>query len=175
MVRTVDNRQYFTELGNFPQLIEFSKAQNAEVSVVKLQEQAQVMSLPQLAKSLCDPNYKSLDPKYELVERKITLHEGKKPRQRLLAQAQEIRHYIENTLKAGNAVSLVNISERFKDYNLGEAALRKHLMYVRLKMAKDGLQVDKVEVGTYRICGRKPLLSEGKFGRKANETATKPL
>jgi hypothetical protein len=27
----------------------------------------------------------------------------------------------------------------------------------------------------YRICGRKPLLSEGKFGRKANETATKPI
>jgi hypothetical protein len=27
----------------------------------------------------------------------------------------------------------------------------------------------------YRICGRKPLLSEGKFGRKENETATKPL
>jgi len=151
MLKMDDNRHFFTELGNFPQLIEFSKAQNAEVSVVKPKEEVQVLALPALAKSLCDPNYKVLEPKYDLVERKITHLAGKTPRQRLLAQALEIRQFIEQTLEAGDIVSLQNLSERFKHYSLGEAALRKHLTYARLKFGKMGRQVDKVGVGAYQI------------------------
>jgi len=151
MVKTVDNRHFFTDLDNFPQLIEFSKAQNAEISVVKPKGLVQILALPQLARSLCDPNYKLLDPKYDLVERKLTLTAGKTPRQRLLAQAQEIRQYIEKVLVAGDIVSLENLASKFEEYNLGEAALRKHLTYVRLKLAKTGRQVEKVGVGSYQI------------------------
>ena len=151
MVKTVDNRHFFTALGNFPQLIEFSKAQSAEVSVVKPKEEVQVFSLPELAKSMCDPTYKVLEPKYDLVERKITIMTGKTPRQRLLAQAQEIRQAIEQTFLAGDTVSLQNLAKQFQHYNLGEAALRKHLTYVRLKLAKMDRQVSKVGIGSYQI------------------------
>lgn len=152
LVKTVDNRHFFTDLENFPQLIEFSKAQNAEVSVVKPQEEVRVLALPDLAKSLCDPNYNMLDPKYELIEQRIgVITTGKTPRQRLLAQAQEIRAYIETEVMAGETVSLQKLGEKFADYNLGEAAIRKHLTFVRLKLAKVGHAVKKVGVGTYKL------------------------
>jgi hypothetical protein len=152
LVKTVDNRHFFTELENFPQLIEFSKAQNAEVSVVKPQEEIRVLALPELAKSFCDPTYKMIDPKYELIERRIgVISAGKTPRQRLLAQAQEIRAYIESMVMAGESVSLQKIGEKFTAYNLGEAAIRKHLTFVRLKLAKIGHAVSKVGVGTYKL------------------------
>lgn len=152
LVKTVDNRHFFTELENFPQLIEFSKAQNAEISVVKPQEKVQVLNLPDLAKSFCDPNYKVFDPKYELIERRIGVTTtGKTPRQRLLSQAQEIRSYIEATVMDGETICLQKLGEKFADYNLGEAALRKHLTFIRLKLAKLGHNVNKVGVGTYRL------------------------
>ncbi len=152
LVKTVDNRHFFTGLENFPQLIEFSKAQNAEVSVVKPQEKVQVLALPDLAKSLCDPNYKMADPKYQLIERCIgVITTGKTPRQRLLAQAHEIRTYIEAIIMSGETVSLQNLGDKFADYNLCEAAIRKHLTFVRLKLAKLGLVVDKVGIGNYKL------------------------
>lgn len=152
LVKTVDNRHFFTDLENFPQLIEFSKAQNAEVSVVKPQEEVRVLALPDLAKSFCDPNYKMVEPKYELIEQRIgVITAGKTPRQRLLAQAQEIRAYIEQAVMAGECVSLQKLGEKFADYNLGEAAIRKHLTFVRLKLAKNGHAVNKVGVGTYKL------------------------
>lgn len=151
MVKTVDNRHFFTGLDNFPQLIEFSKAQNAEVSVVKPQEEVQVLALPALAKSLCDPNYKLLDPKYELIEKRIGVLSGKTPRQRLLAQASDIRTYIETQIMAGEIVSLEKLGEKYAEYNLGEAAIRKHLTFVRLKLAKSGHNVNKCGVGCYRL------------------------
>ena len=151
MVKTVDNRHFFTELDNFPQLIEFSKSQNAEVSVVRPEEEVQVMALPALAKSLCDPNYKVADPKYRLVERRITAMSGKSPRQRMLAQAGEIRAYIKDSLLAGEVVSLENLAAKYADYDLGEAALRKHLTFVRVSLGDAGHLVHKVAVGCYKL------------------------
>lgn len=160
MVKTVDNRHFFTDLDNFPQLIEFSKAQNAEVSVVKPADEVQVLALPALAKSLCDPNYRLLDPKYQLIERRIGVLPGKTPRQRLLAQAQEIRAFIESTLVAGDPVSLQELGQKYAEYNLGEAAIRKHLTFVRLKMAKAGQTVNKVGVGKYKLQDANPAPKE---------------
>jgi hypothetical protein len=151
MVKTVDNRHFFTELGNFEQLIEYSKSQNAEISVVKPQESVRVLALPQLAKSLCDPNVKADEPKYELVERRLCSVTGKTPRQRTLAQAHEIRTHIESSLMEGETVVLGDLIVKFQSYGLGEAALRKHLTFVRLKLAKTGHQVGKVGVGSYRL------------------------
>ncbi|MFX8680995.1 hypothetical protein ABTM69_20310, partial [Acinetobacter baumannii] len=88
--------------------------------------EVRVLALPDLAKSFCDPNYKMVEPKYELIEQRIgVITAGKTPRQRLLAQAQEIRAYIEQAVMAGECVSLQKLGEKFADYNLGEAAIRK--------------------------------------------------
>lgn len=154
LVKTLDNRHFFTALDNFPQLIEFSKAQNAEVSVVKPQDPVRVLTLPDLAKSLCDPNYNLVSPNYELIEKRIgVINAGssKLPRQKLIAQAQEIRAYIEKALMDGWQVSLENLGEKFAAYNLGDAAIRKHLTFVRLKLAKEGYAVSKIGVGTYKL------------------------
>lgn len=155
LVKTVDNRHFFTALDNFPQLIEFSKAQNAEVSVVKPHDPVRVLTLPDLAKSLCDPNYNVFHTNYELIEKRIGVisntGSNKLPRQKLIAQAREIREHIEKVLMDGKQISLENLGQKFAEYNLGDAAIRKHLTFVRLKLAKDGYAVSKVSVGTYKL------------------------
>jgi hypothetical protein len=152
LVKMPDNRHFFTEIDNLPQLIEFSKSQNAEVSVVKPRQEVKLLNLSDFAKSLCDPNYNLINPQYDLIEQQIGLmNAGKTPRQRLLAQAQEIRTYIESSVLSGKSISLQNLEEKFEEYNLGEAAIRKHMTFVRMKLAKSGKAVDKIGIGTYEL------------------------
>lgn len=48
LIETKDKRKFFTHEKNFIQLIEFSKAFNAEISIVKLEE-GSVLELEELA------------------------------------------------------------------------------------------------------------------------------
>ena len=60
MLKTRDNRKYFTHEKNYDYLIEFSRTFGAEVSVVEVEE-AEVLDLEELAPAICDcdPVYKT--------------------------------------------------------------------------------------------------------------------
>lgn len=151
LVKTVDQKHFFTDLDHLPQLIEFSKIINAEISVVKLKEKIKIFSLPQLAKSVCDPNYKDQMPEYELVERKLSPFFGKNKRQKLLLQSSVIKDYIRKKFLSGEAVSISDISVKFRDFNLKENTIQKHFLVIKNLLVKEGYNVSKLEVSKYQV------------------------
>ena len=70
MIKTKDNRKFFTHEKYFPQLIEFSKTFGAEISIVKIQDN-NVLDMDELVPAICNANYKN-DENYELVTIKMT-------------------------------------------------------------------------------------------------------
>ena len=151
LVKTQDQKVFFTGLENFPQLIEFSKTVGAEVSVVNPQEPVEVLSLSQLAKSVCDPTYKTNQIHYSVVERKIAHGDGQGRRRQLLAQAQDIRRFITEKFMGGQTVSIGDLSDKYQESGLGQATLRNHLNFVRRKLVMAGHKISKEGVGCYRL------------------------
>ena len=66
MIKTKDNRKFFTHEEYFPQLIEFSKTFGAEISIVKIQDN-NILDINDLAPAICNGNYKN-EANYELVK-----------------------------------------------------------------------------------------------------------
>lgn len=91
LIQTKDKRKFFTHEKNYVQLIEFSKAFNAEVSIVKL-EQGVVLELEQLAPAICDPSYKKPNAQYEVIETKLAT-EGR-TRTEILKVAGKVKKYV---------------------------------------------------------------------------------
>ncbi len=69
MLKTPDERCFFTLKNNYPQLIEFARTYGAQISVVKASN-VQVLELEDLAKSICNQEEQT-KPEYEIVEIKI--------------------------------------------------------------------------------------------------------
>jgi hypothetical protein len=69
MIKTKDKRQFFTYEKHLPQLIEFSKIFNAEISVVKIDGE-KILDLEELPEAICNSAYKNKS-KYELISEKI--------------------------------------------------------------------------------------------------------
>ena len=98
MIKTKDNRKFFTHEKYLPQLIEFSKTFGAEISVVKIKN-SDILDLNDLAPAICNANYKN-DEDYELITTKIAqLNKIKAERPvkpKKVNVSAEIRHYIDN-------------------------------------------------------------------------------
>ena len=69
MIKTKDNKKFFTHEKYFPQLIEFSKTFGAEISIVKIKDN-NILDINELIPAICNANYKN-DESYELVTTKI--------------------------------------------------------------------------------------------------------
>lgn len=155
LIKTVDNRRFFTKIDHFPQLIEFSKIVGAQISVVKpVDDPISVVSLEQLAKVFCDSMYTQGDVKYEVIEDKVippqtpsTQEQG--VRGRVLSQAKEVRKYISDSFLQGNVVSIWELKNKYK--GLGMSCLRNHLCVVRNELTALGHKVDKHGTGCYKI------------------------
>lgn len=154
MLRTADDRRFFTEEGNFPLLIEFSKAVGAEVSVVKTQEPVEVLPLPTLARVFCDPTYVVGEVDFEVVSQKLAggRPDGPKP-----ARPGDIRSYITGEMTAGREVSLADLYDRYGS-RLSNSAIRNHLTVVRRRLTSQGFSVVRAGVGRYRITPANPVL-----------------
>ena len=80
MVKTKDNRNFFTHEKYYPQLTEFSKAFGAEISVVKIKD-GEVLDLVELAPAICNSDFR-MRQEFEIVETKVPIR--KKCRSKLL-------------------------------------------------------------------------------------------
>lgn len=147
MIKTKDQRQFFTYLKNYKQLVEFSRVFNAEISVVKTRD-AEILELPDLAPALCDKNYKS-KADYEIVNIKVA--QKKRRRKQMLLNAQKIKKYISNQFKTGKIVTLQSLRAKFKKHNLTAACLCNHLRNVKAELEEEGFNVKKVGHGKYKL------------------------
>ncbi len=148
MLKTTDERKFFTHKDNFPQLIEFAKTCKAEISVVKANN-VKVMELPELAKSICNHGTQSDLPQYEVVE--VKLPEVANPRKKLLEHANIIYSYVKDNFLQQKIVSLSDLETEFKDFGLSKAALCNHIARVRTELTDKGYSITKVKRGQYRV------------------------
>jgi hypothetical protein len=153
MLKTTDQRCFFTHKNNYPQLVEFARTCDAEISVVKAQN-VKVMELTELAKSICNHVQQSNLPQYEVVEVKLpNLPEikVKRSRKKLLAQANLISNYVHKSFLNEEVVSVQDLENKFSEFDLTKAALCNHITKARNKLVKEGYKVSQIKRGTYRL------------------------
>lgn len=148
LIETKDKRKFFTHEKNFIQLIEFSKAFHAEISVVKL-EQGTVLELEELAPAICDSTYKKIKSQYEIIETKMS--KDNKTRSDIMKNADKVKKYIFTQFQNKNSVSLKELKAKFKKFKLTDAALCNHLRRVKQKLEEEGFNFVKVGAGEYRV------------------------
>lgn len=170
LIKTMDERSFVTDPNNFPQLIEFAKTVGAEISLVKAEEQVEVLELSALVKSLCDVTKGTKPIKCEVLERKIagnpsasvtvTRNRANK-REIMLKLAQEVRAHLYKELVSGATISMSGLTNRFGD-KLSASALRSHLNIVKNRLSLAGCKTEKVGVGQYKVVvfGDKPLMEQ---------------
>jgi hypothetical protein len=144
MIETKDRKKFFTHEKNFPQLIEFSKTFNAEISKVQIPSEAEVLELEELAPALCEKKpQKTVD--YKVLERKLY----RINRHKTLSKARKIQKYIQEKLLTGHPVTLKELAEKFK--GLTNACLCNHFKQIRVIMTKKGYNFVKMGGGKYKI------------------------
>lgn len=148
LIQTKDKRKFFTHEKNFIQLIEFSKAFNAEISTVKL-EKGSILELEELAPAICDPEYKKTNIQYEVVEEKMQTKD--RSRAETLIVAKKVKKYINEQFEKRNIVSLKELKKKFKQYKLTDATFCNHIRRTKLELEKKGFEFSKLNVGQYRI------------------------
>lgn len=146
MIQTKDNKKLFTHEKNLPQLVEFSKTFNAEISVVQLYSESDILELEELAPAFCEK--KTQNAKYKLIEIKL---KPKYNRNKILNRAKSIKKYIKNNLMRGYSVSLKELILKYNKYKLTNACLCNHFKQVRLDLIEKGYLFEKTGGGSYKL------------------------
>lgn len=147
MIRTNDRKKLFTHEKNLPQLIEFSKAFNAEISIVQISNEKEILELEELAPALCEKRSQS-QTEYEVVEIKLKPREN---RQTVLKRARYIKNTIRRNLIKGKVVSLKDLSKKYKKYKVTTACLCNHFKQTRQELEREGCVFVKVGGGKYKL------------------------
>jgi len=153
MLKTSDDRCFFTHKNNYSQLVEFAKTCDAEISVVKAND-VKVLELPELAKSICSHGKHPETPKYELMEIRLTKCvevSAPRTRKKLLTQATIITEHVKNIFLAGEVVILSDLENKFSEFNLSKAAFCNHITRIRRDFKEKGYTIQKVKRGQYKI------------------------
>jgi hypothetical protein len=146
MLKTADERCFFTNEENLPQLIEFARTCEAEISVVKASN-PKVQDLPDLAKALCDHQNKKTVTEYEVLEVKIPLPGHLKERKSQIFQAKNINAHIKDTFLANKVVALRDLEESWN--LLSKSALSNHITRAKKELTCKGYKFRKIKPGAY--------------------------
>jgi hypothetical protein len=144
MIETKDRKKFFTHEKNFPQLIEFSKTFNAEISKVQIPSEAEVLELEDLARALCEKKSQRLQ--YKVLELKLC---RRTTRRKILYRAKKIQQFIYDKLSSGETVTLKELTRRFK--GVTSACLCNHFKTTRKDMTTKGYEFIKVGGGSYKM------------------------
>jgi hypothetical protein len=147
MIELKDKRKFFTDKKNYNQLVEFSKAFDAEISVVRTDETP--VDLVSLASRVCDDSIKVKKPSFEIIEVKVPC--VKQLRSKLRHNAKIIRRWIRKELLDGKVVKLTELARRYKRYKLSLACFCNHLATVRDELEREGFKIEKIKRGEYTI------------------------
>ena len=114
MLKTKDQRTFFTYEKNYIPLLEFSRLFKAEISIVSVQE-AEVLDLSELAPAICDVSYTQTPPiGLSVIEIKSCVQN----RQKILKSAKKIADFIENLFKSGDVVCLKELKLKFDNVSV---------------------------------------------------------
>jgi hypothetical protein len=145
MIQTNDKKKFFTHEKNLPQLIAFSKAFNAQISIVQVSNEKEILELEELAPAICEKKSQN-KTEYEIVEAKVKI-KGNRPI--ILKRAKIIKNNIKNNLIKGETVSLKELSQKYN--TITTACLCNHFKQIRQELENLGYSFIKVGGGKYRI------------------------
>jgi hypothetical protein len=148
MIQTQDRKKLFTYEKNFPQLIEFSKIFNAEISTVQIPNEAEVLELEELAPALCEK--KSQNTNFRIVQIKV---KPKKKRRLMISRAKRIQTHIKKNLLKGKVLSLKDLKKKYD--GLTTACLCSHFSKIRAILQDQGHEIAKVGGGKYKLVAKR--------------------
>lgn len=147
LIKTKDNRKFLTHENHLPSLVEFTKTFGAEIYLVEPGEGEKIYNkLKPLTVAICNPLSES-DPDFQIISK--IYPENKRDRKSILTDAKIIRQYIQKKLLSKKSVSLKELKEKYKNYNLTDACLCNHLAVVRKSLINSGHTFRKVAAGKY--------------------------
>lgn len=149
LIKTSDNRHYFTHIKNLPELIEFGNTFPAEISVVKAKN-PEILELPNLAKAICTASMTDV-PEYEVLETKLCDNNIPKAINsvKINTKQEPISIFIEKELLAGKKISNKSIQKKFK--NSSKNTIAVYFCRVRKELKSNGHNVIKTSPGEYCI------------------------
>lgn len=154
LLKIKGGRKFLTHEKNLPSLIEFAKTFSAEIWRVEAEKQ-KVLELKTLAQAICNQDY-SQNPDYS--NPKKIYPRSKRDRDSILKNAAKIRKFIERKLTSGKAVSLKELKEKYREWDVTDACLCSHLSSIRKSLADQGYEVKKLAAGTYQLQCRQTTL-----------------
>lgn len=140
MIR-VDNKTYFTDTKNIPNLNEFAKTFSAELFIAEV-ENPTILSLTQLAAAVCNPDFKQKP--FEVIQ---IIKSSK--RKDLISNASEIKSFIKKSFLDNQIVSLAELAEKFN--KVTKACLCNHMKTVKKDLQKAGVDIVKLRAGNYKL------------------------
>lgn len=135
MIETKDKRRFFTSKDNFLQLNEFIKVFKPSVFLVDVQK-GDILKIEELAKLLCDTEYKKNDEILYEVLKEVKVDQSKNNR----VDTQKIRDYIKKELISKKTVSIKKIKSKFKKYDLSDSTYYNQIKIVKEELGKKGFK-----------------------------------
>lgn len=133
-VKTLDNREFFTDRTNYDLLIEYKNCVGGTLTVVDLDTKPVVLTIEQLAESLCTDDVVSADQK------------GKKP-----VSTKSCKELLKERLLTGKPVSVAQLAE---ETGMTRNSVSSSVAKVRADLLKSGRDVVKIGIGVYQVKSR---------------------
>lgn len=151
MLKTGDNRSFFTHKKNLSLLTEFAKTFGVKVSLVKVASKETLLGIEKLVPAICDANYTSPEVFYDIVEEILPKVELERRRPVLRQNAEHIRSFIRLTLTKNKELSLRDLKRKYYGQGLTDSCFCNHFTFVRKTLAKEGFKIIKTGGGRYRL------------------------
>jgi len=137
LLKTPDDRLFFTKLTNLPLLVEFAKTHNIEISTVRTS--ARVLNIKELVKSICTKTPVKT-PKYKTLKVNLSTKQYK-----------SVYNYVKDSFLKGETVSLSFLVNKFPEYS--KSTLNSYLSKAKKELTQAGYSIQKIKKGHYLICG----------------------
>lgn len=125
LIETKDKRKFLTYEKNLDQIQLFAQIFEANIKKVNSKE-GKILDLKELASALCEVPNKKEEKNYNLIEEKTKNKIIKKQKPSIA-----IRNFIYQQLASSKNVSIKELKEKFKNYNLCDATFYNHLRKVK--------------------------------------------
>jgi len=143
----IDGKAFFTNKKNLNYIIEFANKFKAKINYAKTTAD-NILTLEELAKKYCDQSY--LPPaEFKIIQKNVL--KNKNTRSTITSKAAKIRKQMMDFILKNKVVSFKQIQKKFEKENISTSALSNHFTYVRYVLAQNGIKLEKVKNGLYKI------------------------
>lgn len=136
MIETKNSKKFFTYEKNLTELIAFSKVFNAQISIVKIPDEVEILDLEEIVPRFCEGSSSKSSNIIKIKPKPIKI-------------STEIKNYIKENLIKGNVVSLKDLMNKFKSFTAGY--LCNYFTKVRNELTENGYNLIKVGGGKYKV------------------------